>query len=54
MEIHPELVLLLRIIFTILGFFLIPNEFENCSFYLCEKLSWNVDGDFIESVYCFR
>jgi hypothetical protein len=25
--------------------FVIPDEFENCSFYLCEELSWNFDGD---------
>ena len=31
-------------------FFLVPNEFENCSFYLCEELSWNFNGDCIESV----
>ena len=36
------------------GFFVIPDEFENCSFYLCEELSWNFDGDCIESVDCFR
>ena len=35
------------------GFFVIPDEFENCSFYLCEELSWNFDGDCIESVDCF-
>jgi hypothetical protein len=38
---------MLRIVFATLSFFfLIPNEFENCS-------SWNIDGDCIESVDCF-
>ena len=31
----------------------VPNEFENFSFYLCEDLSWNFDRDYIESVDCF-
>jgi hypothetical protein len=35
----PQMFLLLRIVFAILGFFVIPNEFENCSFYLYEELS---------------
>jgi hypothetical protein len=35
------------------GFFVIPDEFENCSFYLYEELSWNFDGDCIESVDWF-
>ena len=35
------------------GLFVIPDEFENCSFYLCEELSWNFYGDCIESVDCF-
>jgi hypothetical protein len=35
------------------GFFVILDEFENCSFYLCEELSWNFDRDCIESVDCF-
>jgi hypothetical protein len=35
------------------GCFVIPDEFENCSFYLCEQLSWNFDGDCIESIDCF-
>jgi hypothetical protein len=34
-------------------FFVIPDEFENCPFYLGEELSWNFDGDCIESVDCF-
>jgi hypothetical protein len=36
-------------VFTMLGF-VIPDEFENCSFYLCEELNWNFDRDCIESV----
>jgi hypothetical protein len=36
-------------------FFVIPDEFANCPFLLCYKeLSWNFDGDFIESVDCFQ
>jgi hypothetical protein len=31
----------------------IPDKFENCSFYLSEELSWNFDGDCINSVDCF-
>jgi hypothetical protein len=34
-------------------FFAIPNEFENFFFLLYEELSWNFDGDCIESVDCF-
>jgi hypothetical protein len=46
--------LLLRIVFAILAFFIIPDEFTNCPFYLSEELSWNFDGDCIESVDCFQ
>jgi hypothetical protein len=28
----------------------ILNEFEHCSFYLCEEMSWNFDGNCVESV----
>jgi hypothetical protein len=35
------------------GFFDILDEVENCSFYLCEELSWDFDGDCVESVDCF-
>ena len=68
MVIPPEVLLLLRIVFAILGFFVgffclfvlccfcfcfvIPNEFETCS--NSEELSWNFDGDCIESVDCFQ
>jgi hypothetical protein len=34
-------------------FFVIPDEFANCSFQFVEELSWNFDGDCIESVDCF-
>jgi hypothetical protein len=54
----PEVLLLFRIVYAILGFSLfqmnkkrIPDEF---SFYLCEELSCNFDGNCIESVdYCW-
>jgi hypothetical protein len=32
MVIPPEVLLLLRIVFAILGFFVIPDEFANCPF----------------------
>jgi hypothetical protein len=35
-------------------FFVIPDEFANCPFKLCEELSWNNDGDCTESVDCFQ
>ena len=35
------------------GFFVIPGELEHSSFCLCEELSWDLDGDGIESVDCF-
>jgi hypothetical protein len=53
MVIPSEVFLFLRIFFAILGFFVIPHEFENCPFYLGEELNWNFDGDCIESVDCF-
>jgi hypothetical protein len=34
-------------------FFVFPGEFANCSFQFVEELSWNFDGDCIESVDCF-
>jgi hypothetical protein len=36
--------LLFRIVFTILGFFVIPDKVENCSFFFCEELSRNMMG----------
>jgi len=37
----------------LLFFFLNPDEFENCSLYLCEKLSWDFDRDCTEYIDCF-
>jgi hypothetical protein len=54
MVIPPEVLLLLRRVFAILGFLFFPDEFANCPFYLSEELSWNFDGDIIESIDCFR
>ena len=53
MMIPPEVLLLLRIVFHYPGFFVIPDEFENCSFSFCEELSWKFDGDCIDSIDCF-
>ena len=53
MVISKEILLLLRVLFAILGFFVILDEFENCPFVIYEELSWNFDGDCIESVDCF-
>ena len=33
--------------------FVIPDEFEIYSLYLCDELSWYFDGDCIESIDCF-
>ncbi|KAL6081428.1 hypothetical protein STEG23_000899 [Scotinomys teguina] len=35
------------------GFFVSPYEVENCSFQVCEELSWDFDGDCIKSVDSF-
>jgi hypothetical protein len=61
MVITQEVLLLLRIVFPTLFFVVVclfvcfdsPNEFENCSFYLCEELSPNFDRDCTESIDCF-
>jgi hypothetical protein len=53
MVIPPDVLFLLRIVFAILVFFVIPNEFENCPFQFYEKLSWNFDEDCMESIDCF-
>jgi hypothetical protein len=53
MVIPPEVLLLLRIVFAIQGFFVIPNTFSNSSFKLYEELISDFDGDCIESVNCF-
>ena len=34
--------------------FVIPDKFENCSFYLSRELSWNFEGDWIKSVDSFQ
>jgi hypothetical protein len=34
-------------------FFVMPNEFSNCSFKLHEELNWSFDGDCTESADCF-
>jgi hypothetical protein len=34
-------------------FFFIPDEFSDCPFSFVEELSWNFEGDCIESVDCF-
>jgi hypothetical protein len=39
MVILPEVLLLLRIVFAILGFFIFPDEFANFPLYLSEELS---------------
>jgi hypothetical protein len=54
MVIPPEVLLSLRRVFAILGFFVLPDEFANCSFQLCEELSWNFDGDYIGSIDYFQ
>jgi hypothetical protein len=50
--IPPELLLSWRRVCAFLCFFDIPDEFEICPFKLGEELSWNFDGDYIESVDC--
>jgi hypothetical protein len=35
-------------------YFVIPDEFANFRFKFSEELSWNIDGDCIESLYCFQ
>jgi hypothetical protein len=52
MVITPEVLLFLRKVLGILGFYVIPNEFANCPLYLSEELSWNFYGNFTESVDC--
>ncbi|KAL6091041.1 hypothetical protein STEG23_037056, partial [Scotinomys teguina] len=39
--------------FSYPGFFVLPYEVENCFFQVCEELSWDFDGDCIESVDSF-
>jgi hypothetical protein len=52
MVITPEVLLLLRIVFAILGFLFFPCEIENCSFHAFEELCWDFGGDCVESVGC--
>jgi hypothetical protein len=54
MVIPPEVLLLLRIVFCYPKFIIIPDEFANCPSHLSEELSWNFDGDCIESKDCFQ
>ena len=50
MVIPPEVLLLLRIIFAILGFLLLWMTLQIALF---KELSWNFDGDCFESIDCF-
>ena len=51
MVIPPEVLLLLRMVFDILGFLLFQINLRIAlSLLLSEKLSWNFDEDSIESV----
>jgi hypothetical protein len=50
MVIPPEVLLSLRRVFAILVFLLFQL---NCLLQFAEELSWNFDGDCIESVDCF-
>ena len=52
MVILPEVLLLLRIVFAILGILLFQMNFQ-IALSNSEALSWNFDGDCIESVDCF-
>jgi hypothetical protein len=54
MVIPPEFLLLLRIDFAILVFFIITDECANCPFYLSEELSCYFEGDCTESGDCFQ
>jgi hypothetical protein len=55
MVISLEVLSLLRIVFTILGFFCVvpgvfPYKIENCFYHVFEEFGWNFDGDCIESI----
>ena len=39
--------------FSYPGYFVFPYEAENCLFNFCEKLSWDFEGDYVESIGCF-
>jgi hypothetical protein len=50
----PRRSFIVDISFCYPGFvFIITDQFDNCSFYLCEEWSWNFGGVCIESVACF-
>jgi hypothetical protein len=51
--IPPEFILLLRIVFAILGFLFFQMNLQ-IALSISVKMSWNFDGDCIESVDCFR
>jgi hypothetical protein len=53
MMIPPEVLLLLRIVFAVLGFLLFQMNLQ-IALSNSEELSWNFDGDCIESVDCFQ
>ena len=52
--IPPEVLLVLRIVLAIRDFFVIPDEFKNCSFQIYEEFIWNLDGDCIDYVDCLQ
>jgi hypothetical protein len=52
MVIPPEVLLLLRMVFAVLGILLFQMNFH-IALSISEELSWNFDGDCIESVDCF-
>ena len=54
MVIPPEILFIFENSFHYPRFFVIPDDFANCSFLLYVELSWNFDGDWIEYVDCFR
>jgi hypothetical protein len=41
----PRHSLIVESSFSYPGIFVIPEEFENCIFYLCEELNWNFGGE---------
>ena len=48
-----EVLLLLKTVSAIVGFFVFLYEVENCSFKDYKEFCWKFDEDFIESVDCF-
>jgi hypothetical protein len=53
MLIRAKFLLFLRMVFAILGFLLFQMNLQIVLFNWIKKLSWNFDGDYIESVDCF-